>query len=461
MSVENKTWTINDFIECLPFYNAFTIKILCLINVPTFVAGFILYVNVLIAPELQCEWKLTTFEISLISIAFYIGEGCGSFYWGRTADIYGRKVILIVVTACMIYFALLSSVSDSFASHMMMRFFVGAGYNGCFIMTTVYSTEFTKKADHCKAILFVSIVFIVGNLAAIGVSYFTMNSYGWRNFILWSMLPCLLLVFLMVLLPESIRFLTVNGENNQVFEMLNDIAATNNVSWPENIQFQEISKSKNIINNQSPGYVEVMTKHWKKLLGLSMYGIPLFLSYYGIPFFIDYKLQQQSSCQFNRTQTIVQCAPLSDSQIVRSFLVNLGMLPGTICGYILAEKFGRKILLGFTMILMSICYFIQLFCVPSIITYILLFLASGFGTSSTVFIMLFSSELFPTNIRSTATGMAATLWKVFSIISPLLFQHLIYTNWTLVIVLMGMSSLIGIVGLCILPETLGQNLKDY
>eukprot|EP00111_Clytia_hemisphaerica_P016808 TCONS_00049850-protein len=377
------------------------------------------------------------------------------------ADVYGRKKTLIVAVTFQVYFVLLSVASDSYVLHVVLRFLVGVGYGGCIVLTVVYSTEFTSRRNHAKAVLFLNDIFIFGSLAAIGVSYFTLTLYGWRNFILWSILPYILLICLMLLMPESIRFLSINGETDKVSDMLDEIAMTSIITLPANFHGEEISTGRHITKGQSPGYFTVFTKHWKKILGLSINGVPIFLSFYGIPFFIDYKIQHPSSCGFNDATVMMKCAPLTDSQILRSFWINFGLLPGSIIGYFVVEKQGRKILLGFTTILMAISYFTQLLCLPSVMTYVLLFLSSGFGSSSTCFLFLFSSELFPTNIRSTASGISATIWKVFSILSPLLFQHLIYIEWNFVVVFMGSLSVLGIVGLGLLPETLGQNLNDY
>ena len=193
-----------------------------------------------------------------------------------------------------------------------------------------------------------------------------------------------------------------------------------------------------------------------------MLGIPLHITYYGLPFLINFKLQHKSSCKIiliDQNSTI--CNPLTDSEILQSFCVNLGLLPGSILGYLLAENIGRKALFGFNAILMSITYISLLVChFPVIVTYLLLFLCSGSVSISSAFAFLYSAELFPTNVRGAATGIAASAWKASSMISPLLFQQLIYTHYHFVLILMAISSLVGFVGLLNLPETLKKKLKD-
>ena len=122
--IDNQSPTMTSFIENLPSNNWFSIKIVFLATLTSIPSGSVIFINALIAPDLQCEWNLTTFEVTLISIAFYVGEALGSWYWGRMADVYGRKNTLIVSTGSMVYFVLLSAASRSFHLHLCKRLLV-------------------------------------------------------------------------------------------------------------------------------------------------------------------------------------------------------------------------------------------------------------------------------------------------------------------------------------------------
>ena len=323
-------------------------------------------------------------------------------------------------------------------------------------LTIVYNTEYTRSSDHGLAVLWYNIVFLAGNLFGIAVSFVTLNKYGWRVYIIYTTVPCIALSIPMFLLKESIRYLQVKGKTKDIIKILKTITRTVKKSWPENVQLKtEVSSiyGRNISN--SP----VISKHWKSLLGLSVYGVPLYITYYGLPFLINFKLQHKNSCQIPQTLTL--CTPLTDGEIMQSFFVNLGLLPGSILGYLLAEKVGRKTLLGFSAVLMAITYFSLLICrFPVVVTYFLLFLCSGLSLSTACFLFLYSAELFPTNSRGTVTGIAACIWKTSSILSPVLFQQLIYTHYHWVLISLGTSSLVGLFALFILPETLKKKLED-
>eukprot|EP00111_Clytia_hemisphaerica_P024709 TCONS_00072815-protein len=449
-----------NIIEYLPTNNLFSFKVVFLATLTSIPAGSVVFVNTLIAPALQCEWDLTTMEVTLISVAFYVGCAIGSWYWGRIADIYGRRKTLLATVSTMVYFALLSTASSSYGFHLLTRFFVGVGYASSFILSVIYNTEFTKSTDHGKAVFFYNLMYTFGCLFSIAVSYWTLNRYGWRIYTLASLSPSLVLICLMVaFLPESILYLQAQGRTTEVLELLDDISKTTKNYLPKDVVF----KKTRTMERDQEGYIAVFLKHRVKICGLCFYGVPMLLNYYGLPFFVDFKLQHSGTCKLlaNRTKLSVACSMLTDSDLLRTFLINLGYIPGAFIGYFIAEKLGRKILLNTTMVLLAACYFSQLICLPHILSHLLLFLASGFSLCADCFIVLYASELFPTNVRTTATGISATVWKTFSILSPLLFQHFIYLNTTVVIVLMGAWCIVGMFGLYPLPETLGKNLKDF
>ena len=341
MAVEK--WSTDDFIESLEPRNWFSVKMVFLATLGMFSTGVTLFINSQVASALQCQWRLTSFDLTCITIAFLLGEGVGGWFWGRMSDIYGRKRILIFSTFMAMYFTLLSSASQSFIYYTIYRFLIGTVYNSVMTLTIVYNTEYTRSSDHGLAVLWYNIVFLAGNLFGIAVSFVTLNKYGWRVYIIYTTVPCIVLSIPKFLLKESIRYLQVKGKTKDIIKILNTITRAVKKSWPENVQLKtEVSSiyGRNISN--SP----VISKHWKSLLGLSVYGVPLYITYYGLPFLINFKLQHKNSCQIPQTLTL--CTPLTDGEIMQSFFVNLGLLPGSILGYLLAEKVGRKTLLGLT-----------------------------------------------------------------------------------------------------------------
>jgi len=452
---------MSSFIEDLPSNNWFSIKIVFLATLTAISSGTVLFINALVAPDLQCEWGLTTFEVTSISIAFYGGEAFGSWYWGRIADIYGRKNTLIASTGSMLYFVLLSAASRSFHLYLLLRFFVGAGFAGSFLLTVIYNTEFTKSTDHGKALFWYNLVFTFGSLFSISFSYWTLNNYGWRIYTIAVISPAIILLYFMIAyLPESIRFLQSQGRTSEALEVIKDACKTTKTALTKDMDLLNMN-SDTPSKTEDSRYFQVLSKHWINIFGLSFYGVPMFLSFYGLPFFIEYKLQH-ATCTLIVNETISpKCVPLTDGEILRSFFINLGYLPGAFIGYFMAEKIGRKILLNTTTGLLAVCYISQLICLPNAINYFLLFLSSGMSLSAGCFIVLYAAELFPTNVRMTSTGIASAVWKFCSIFSPVLFQHLIYTNTTFVIVLMSAWSIVGAFGLCPLPETLGHGLKEF
>ena len=140
-------WTINDFIESLEPKNCFSVKIVHLTTLCLIPAGVTLFINAQVASSLQCQWKLTLFQLTCITVAFLFGEGLGASYWGRMSDIYGRKKTLILSTFMVIYFTMMSSASQSYVYYVILRFLTGTFYGSIICINVVLLTEFTRSSD--------------------------------------------------------------------------------------------------------------------------------------------------------------------------------------------------------------------------------------------------------------------------------------------------------------------------
>ncbi|KAG7369034.1 major facilitator superfamily transporter [Nitzschia inconspicua] len=78
-----------------------------------------------------------------LSSSFMVGRGCSSYFWGQFADIYGRKVVLVIALVTCSIGSLLFGLSTSYAMAVTVRVLMGLG-NGSFIAARTASSELAK-----------------------------------------------------------------------------------------------------------------------------------------------------------------------------------------------------------------------------------------------------------------------------------------------------------------------------
>ena len=452
-----KHWSINDFIEFSPPKNLFSIKIILQVSLSSLPNGVALATVSQAASALKCDWNLTVQELTFLSVAFFIGEGISSLYFGRVSNTCGRKTSLMAATGLLVYFGLLSAISPSMIYLMVSRAFVGAGFAGNTMMIFVYTTEFIKKTDRALITLVYMLIYTTGTLFAVLMSYCTLNRYGWQVYMALCSIGGVFGLSLFPL-PETMYYYQLHEKTDDIKKVLNEMAETNNIDWPSyaTLTLRRYKRSK-------IGFSYTFKKFKFELLATSVVLISIMLSFYGLPFFILYKLQH-GQCNLLRIESQIslmgtKCIHQTDTQVLYSFYLTSGTIPGAFITYLLANNIGRKSVFNVSLFFLILCYLSQTVCLPDIVGYGLLFASSGLTLGASCYIYTYASELFPTNVRASATGFVTGLGKTACFVTPFIFQQLLPQSPLIVLVGLPLLSLIAIVFLWFLPETLNKDME--
>lgn len=79
----------------------------------------------------------------LLASAFMVGRAATSYAWGKSADIYGRKFVLIASLGLSCLFSLLFGLSPTFGLALLWRFLLGMG-NGIIGTTKTTVSEIAR-----------------------------------------------------------------------------------------------------------------------------------------------------------------------------------------------------------------------------------------------------------------------------------------------------------------------------
>jgi AAHS family 4-hydroxybenzoate transporter-like MFS transporter len=215
-----KSINVTEFIDrhrLAPFQ--ILIVVLCFLIVA--IDGFDTAAIGFLAPAIRAEWNLTPAELAPLFGAGLAGLMAGAFVFGPLADKFGRKSVLV---ACVLFFglaSLASAYSTSLWGLVALRFLTGLGLGGAMPNSVTLTSEFCPEKRRSFLVTTMFCGFTVGSALGGLASAHLVEDYGWRSvLVLGGVLPLALLPLMLWKLPESVRYLVMEGKG------LDRVAAT-------------------------------------------------------------------------------------------------------------------------------------------------------------------------------------------------------------------------------------------
>jgi AAHS family 4-hydroxybenzoate transporter-like MFS transporter len=165
-----------------------------------------------IAPSLLLEWGVAKPQLAPVLSAALAGLAMGAVMIGPLADRLGRKYLL---TGAVCLFGLASLISASAASLdelVTWRFITGLGLGAAMPLAVTLASEFAPSRRRALLTSAMFTGFPLG--AALGgfLSAWMIPQWGWRSVLqLGGVLPIALALVMLVVLPESVRYLVARG----------------------------------------------------------------------------------------------------------------------------------------------------------------------------------------------------------------------------------------------------------
>jgi len=184
---------------------------LCLV-----IDGFNVQSMSFVAPELFADLKISPSALGSIFGAAALGTLLGSIMNGLLADLFGRRPILIFNTLLFGCVTLLTTRANTAQEFTVVRFLTGLGLGGILPSVMALMAECTPKKHRIMFMMVVSDGFTVGAALSGLVSAWLIPSYGWRAvFYVGGTIPLVVALVMWLVLPESLKFLTIRGEDRR------------------------------------------------------------------------------------------------------------------------------------------------------------------------------------------------------------------------------------------------------
>lgn len=377
-------------------------------------------------PVLENEWGITNFQQSLLGSMVFVGFFIGCITSGQLGDRFGRRLPLIFGLLFNFIFGFSSAFSENFLILVIIRGLYGVTVGIISPLSATFVCEITPQKIRGKVLIFFGLFFTFGELMTCLIAYIFMDDLGhgnWRAITIWSSIPGLLTFILCCFfLEESPRYLLVFRKYNQFYLLIDKILKLNSNSvsslteneinsitnWAEEQQLNLVSKQ----NNANPK--ELFSGNRKRITPwLWIMWFVLTCVYYGIIFVLPEILSKSNSDQNTKEK--------NDKDFQNIAWSVFSELPASCLAMFLVEShhFGRKKSISITFFLTFLTCFIAYFDLESQNFFIILSTGSRFFLSITFSIIYpYTTELYPTQIRTTGLGFASAFSRIGGISMP-------------------------------------------
>ena len=459
----DETFTAEKAIECIGF-GRFQVFVGLAAGLSWIADGMELMVISILGPVLVFEWGITVYEEALLSTAVFCGIAVGSPLLGWFSDKYGRRRGVLLASAWVTVAGVLSAMAPNFYWLIFLRFMVGMGIGGE-PQSITYLAEFVSNQFRGPCLLSMAIFFATGGSLAVLLAVAILVPYGWR----WWLGACAVPSFVFVVfclvfgswlewLPRSPRYDLLTGNTDNTIRTLQMAARWNKTKLPEGklVPEPEIPRGR-ILDLLRPGY---------KLI--SFYLVILWFSvafcYYGIALLTTHMVAIGNTCNphafVNTNNATSHNLDLIDFWDL--FWTSTSEIPGVVLAAILVEVIGRKRNIIITGMMYTVTCLSLLICMQKTPMVALLFLARACIASPFQTLFLYTSEVYPTEVRALSLGLCSMICRLGGMATPNVANILLsYSIHYAIGVYAGVGFLLTFVAVFLPLETKGMSLKSH
>lgn len=189
-----------------------TVLMLAIAILAMIVDGYDVAAMGFVAPELVKEWHVAPSALTPALSASVLGLFLGAPLFGLVGDRIGRKAAIATTLAVVSVATLPLARAGSLTEFMVLRFVTGLGVGGLGPNLVALATEMAPRRMRGVFAVTVSFGFPAGISAAGWIAALLVPAHGWPVLlVVGGLAPLAMLVPILGLLPESLRFLAQKG----------------------------------------------------------------------------------------------------------------------------------------------------------------------------------------------------------------------------------------------------------
>lgn len=179
-----------------------------------------------VMPSLRSEWNLTPLNVGTIISSGFAGQFFGSLVLGPAAERFGRMPVFHVAIVAMCLLSIACALAPGSEVFLALRFLEGVAIGGALPVCISYVNELAPTKTRGRYFSLFQFIMVSGYSLASIASAYVIPTFGWRAMFYIGAGPILLIPLVMLVLPESPRWLAKVGRTRAVNQALTRLGST-------------------------------------------------------------------------------------------------------------------------------------------------------------------------------------------------------------------------------------------
>ncbi len=345
----------------------FTVKVALIVALGGFLMGFDASVISGVVGFIETEFSLTKLQLGWSVASLTLTATVAMMIAGPLSDRIGRRPVLQIAASLFALSAIASAVAPNFLFLVIARMIGGLGVGAALIIAPMYIAEIAPAEQRGRLVSFNQLNIVVG----ISVAFFSnflilklgqtdlawveslrIGDWSWRWMLGAETLPAILYFFALLLVPESPRWLAMQGRDAEALRVFEQVGGPEQARADLAVVHDSL---KTTAAEQAASVKELFQPAMKLVLTIGI-GIAILQQITGI-----------NSVFFYAPMIFEQSGIGTDASFLQAVLVGLVNLAFTIVAIAFIDKLGRRPLLIFGLTGIAVC---------------MLTLSYGFGTAT-------------------------------------------------------------------------------
>lgn len=370
---------------------------------------------------LQEHFQLDAAQKGWAASSALLGCVLGVSFAGLFSDRLGRKRTLLLAAVLFLASAVGTSLPRTFTTFVWFRVLGGVGVGIASMASPMYIAEITPAASRGRMVSVNQFAIISGMLIVYFVNYLIARAAspawnvatGWRWMFASGIAPAALFLVLLLLVPESPRWLVEQGRTGEAREVLTRTCGPDAAA-------AELASIQSVAPEEPGRLADLFGPGLRRALGVGV-ALAVLQQVTGINVFLYYA-----------PEIFKQLGAGVDSALLQTIVVGAVNLLFTVAAIGLVDRWGRRPLMvagsaGMGLCLVALGVAAQLHAVSSAMLVFVLGYIACFALSVGPVTWVILAEIFPTRVRGRALSVATfCLWTANFAVSqtfPMLDEH--------------------------------------